>query len=96
MMLPSNNYRIRIIAAGVLIVVGCVAVAPLRTEAQEAKEEEARGKSSYDQISPVLLGQQIVCGHDGQGQGRQGRRHGPAAEAARRALRPDAAPGPEA
>ena len=58
MMLSSNNHRIRIIAAGVLLVVGCVAVAPLRTEAQEAKENEARGKSSYDQISPVLLGQE--------------------------------------
>jgi hypothetical protein len=58
MMQTPNNHRTRIIAAGVLLALGCVAVAPLRTAAQEAKDKEAPGKSSYDQISPVLLGQE--------------------------------------
>ena len=34
--------------------------------------------SSYDQITPVLLGKESFAGHDGQGQGRQGRRSWPA------------------
>ena len=51
--------------------------------------------SSYDQVSPVLLGKEIVPGDDGQGQGRQGSGHGPAEEAPGRALRPDAAARPQ-
>ena len=40
-------------------------------------DKPAVGKTSYDQVSPALTGQDLFRRHDGQGQGRQGRRSWP-------------------
>ena len=54
----------------------------------EGRAQESPARSSYDQIAPVLLGKETFQDRDGQGQGRQGRGHGPPEGAAGGALRP--------
>ena len=55
---------------------GCLAFAFALTRSavrgQEAtkRDQDPPATSSYDQVAPVLLGQQSFPGHDGQGQGR--------------------------
>ena len=68
-------------AAWLVVPIGLVLLAasfpdPARVPAEEDKTKEARS-SSYDQIAPVLLGQETFPERDGQGQGRQARGHGP-------------------
>ena len=58
---------------------GCAVLLYLAsTGSTQPGDKPAVGKTSYDQVSPALTGQESFAGDDGQGQGRQGGRSWPA------------------